>query len=43
MLDNGGLGYVFKNASKQELLNTITIVKLGKTFLNFEEVIIGKI
>ncbi len=38
MLDNGALGYVLKNASKQELLNAITTVRLGKTFLSFEVV-----
>lgn len=38
MLDNGALGYVLKNASKQELLNAITTVRLGKSFLSFEVV-----
>lgn len=38
MLDNGAMGYVLKNATKQELLNAITTVRIGKTFLSFEAV-----
>ena len=36
MMDSGAMGYVLKNATKQELLHAITTVKLGKTFLSFE-------
>ncbi len=36
MMDNGAMGYVLKNASKQEILHAITTVRLGKTFLSFE-------
>lgn len=36
MIDNGAMGYVLKNASKQEILHAITTVRLGKTFLSFE-------
>ncbi len=38
MLDSGAMGYVLKNATKQELLNAITTVRIGKTFLSFEVV-----
>lgn len=36
MIDNGAMGYVLKNATKQEILHAITTVRLGKTFLSFE-------
>lgn len=36
MIDNGAMGYVLKNANKQEILHAITTVRLGKTFLSFE-------
>ncbi len=36
MIDNGAMGYVLKNASKQEILHAINTVRLGKTFLSFE-------
>lgn len=36
MMENGAMGYVLKNASKQEILHAITTVRLGKTFLSFE-------
>lgn len=38
MMDNGALGYVLKNATKEELLTAITTVRMGKTFLSFEAV-----
>jgi DNA-binding NarL/FixJ family response regulator len=36
MMDNGAMGYILKNATKQEILHAITTVRLGKTFLSFE-------
>ncbi len=36
MMDNGASGYVLKNATKEELLNAITTVAMGKTYLSFE-------
>lgn len=36
MMDNGASGYVLKNATKEELLEAITIVAKGKTYLSFE-------
>lgn len=36
MIDNGAMGYVLKNATKQEILHAITTVRLGKTFLSFD-------
>ncbi len=38
MIDNGAIGYVLKNATKEELLTAITTVRMGKTFLSFEAV-----
>ncbi len=38
MIDNGAIGYVLKNATKEELLTAITRVRMGKTFLSFEAV-----
>jgi DNA-binding NarL/FixJ family response regulator len=36
MMANGASGYVLKNATKDELLEAITIVAKGKTYLSFE-------
>ncbi|MEO8403106.1 MAG: response regulator transcription factor [Chitinophagaceae bacterium] len=36
MMDNNASGYVLKNATKEELLEAITIVIRGKTYLSFE-------
>ncbi|MGC4232948.1 MAG: response regulator transcription factor [Niabella sp.] len=36
MMDNGASGYALKNATKEELLNAITIVMSGGTYLSFE-------
>lgn len=36
MMDNGASGYVLKNATKDELMNAITVVAKGKTYLSFE-------
>lgn len=36
MIDNGALGYVLKNATKEELLSAIATVNKGKSFLSFE-------
>jgi len=36
MMDNGASGYILKNATKEELLEAITIVSKGKTYLSFE-------
>ncbi len=36
MMDNGASGYVLKNATQEELLEAITAVMQGKTFLSFE-------
>ena len=36
MMDNGGSGYVLKNATQDELMEAITAVMNGKTYLSFE-------
>lgn len=36
MMENGASGYVLKNATKQELLDAIATVAVGKTFLSFD-------
>lgn len=36
MADNGASGYVLKNATKEELLEAITTVMAGKTYLSLE-------
>lgn len=36
MLDNGAVGYILKNASKEELLKAIETVSSGKNYLNME-------
>jgi DNA-binding NarL/FixJ family response regulator len=36
MMDNGASGYVLKNASQDELMEAITTVAGGKTYLSFE-------
>ncbi|MFL5739595.1 MAG: response regulator transcription factor, partial [Flavisolibacter sp.] len=36
MMDNGASGYVLKNATRDELMNSITVVAGGKTYLSFE-------
>lgn len=36
MLQNGALGYVLKNATQQELMEAITTVAKGKTYLSHE-------
>jgi len=36
MLQNGALGYVLKNATQQELVEAITAVAKGKTYLSHE-------
>lgn len=36
MMDNGASGYVLKNATQDELLEAITAVAKGKTYLSFE-------
>ena len=36
MMDNGASGYVLKNATREELVEGITTVYAGKTFLSFE-------
>jgi DNA-binding NarL/FixJ family response regulator len=36
MMENGASGYVLKNATKDELLEAITLVSKGKTYLSFE-------
>src|SRR5436190_13639972 len=36
MMDNGASGYVLKNASQDELMEAITAVASGKTYLSFE-------
>lgn len=36
MMQNGALGYVLKNASKEELMQAIEAVAKGKQFLSFE-------
>lgn len=39
MIDNGASGYVLKNATKEELLQAITTVAMGRTYLSFEAVL----
>ncbi len=39
MIDNGASGYVLKNAMKEELLQAITTVAMGRTYLSFEAVL----
>src|SRR5262245_335233 len=36
MMENGALGYVLKNASKEELMQAIESVAKGKQFLSFD-------
>ena len=36
MMDNGASGYVLKNATQEELMEAITMVLSGKTFLSFD-------
>jgi len=36
MMDNGASGYVLKNATKEELLQAITTVAMGRSYLSFE-------
>jgi DNA-binding NarL/FixJ family response regulator len=36
MMDNGASGYVLKNATRDELIEAITTVVHGKTYLSFE-------
>jgi DNA-binding NarL/FixJ family response regulator len=36
MMENGASGYVLKNATQEELMEAITAVAAGKTFLSFE-------
>jgi DNA-binding NarL/FixJ family response regulator len=36
MMDNGASGYVLKNATKAELMNAISEVMAGKTYLSME-------
>jgi DNA-binding NarL/FixJ family response regulator len=36
MMDNGASGYVLKNATQDELMEAITTVVQGKTYLSFE-------
>lgn len=36
MIDNGASGYILKNATKEEILEAISIVMKGKTFLSFD-------
>jgi DNA-binding NarL/FixJ family response regulator len=36
MMDNGASGYVLKNATQAELMEGITVVATGKTYLSFE-------
>ena len=36
MMNNGASGYVLKNATKEELMEAITVVAKGKTYLSFE-------
>ncbi len=39
MMDNGASGYVLKNATKEELLQAITTVATGRTYLSYEAVL----
>ncbi len=36
MMENGASGYVLKNATREELMEAITTVVTGKTFLSFD-------
>jgi DNA-binding NarL/FixJ family response regulator len=36
MMDNGASGYVLKNATQDELMDAITAVASGKTYMSFE-------
>ena len=36
MMENGASGYVLKNATREELVEAITVVCNGKTYLSFE-------
>jgi DNA-binding NarL/FixJ family response regulator len=36
MMENGASGYVLKNATQDELMEAITIISNGKTYLSFE-------
>ena len=36
MIENGAIGYVLKNASKEELIEAIEVAVMGKQFLSFE-------
>ena len=36
MMENGASGYVLKNATQEELMEAITVVLNGKTFLSFD-------
>jgi DNA-binding NarL/FixJ family response regulator len=36
MMEQGASGYIFKNATREELLEAITTVASGKQFMNFE-------
>jgi DNA-binding NarL/FixJ family response regulator len=36
MMENGASGYVLKNATQEELMDAITTVAQGKTYLSFE-------
>lgn len=38
MMDNGAMGYILKNATKEEILTAITTVRMGKTYMSFEVV-----
>lgn len=38
MMENGAMGYVLKNATREELMEAIETVAGGKTFLSFEAV-----
>ncbi|MCY1380573.1 Oxygen regulatory protein NreC [compost metagenome] len=39
MIDNGASGYVLKNATKEELVQAITTVAMGRTYLSYEAVL----
>lgn len=39
MIDNGASGYVLKNATKEELLQAVTTVAMGRTYLSYEAVL----
>lgn len=38
MMENGAMGYVLKNATREELMEAIETVAQGKTYLSFEAV-----